>query len=135
MKKVIFLGVQNKYCSICAKAQLISKEPNTHKCFKNWLGTSTCLEPDIILEGFKESVSMHNLIYSRLIGDGDSSVIKILNMAKSYGPTLLVKKIECKNHILRNYINRLKEITSKRKSTKDHWKNLPNLTQYPKLGF
>jgi hypothetical protein len=39
-------------------------------------------------------------------------------MAKSYGPTLLVKKIECKNHILRNYINRLKEITSKRKSTK-----------------
>lgn len=34
-----------------------------------------------------------------------------------YGPTLPVKKIECKNHILRNYINRLKEMSTKRKST------------------
>jgi len=38
-------------------------------------------------------------------------------MAKPYGPTLSVKKIEYKNHILRNYINRLKEMTTKRKSS------------------
>lgn len=55
--------------------------------------------------------------YNRLIGDVNSSVTKKLNIANPYGPTLSVKKIECKNHILRNYMNRLKEMTTKRKST------------------
>lgn len=57
------------------------------------------------------------IISNRLIGDGDSSVTKKLNAAKPYGPTQPIKKIECKNHLLRNYLNRLKEITTKRKST------------------
>jgi hypothetical protein len=30
--------------------------------------SSTAMEADIIVEGFKQSVSIHNLIYSQLIG-------------------------------------------------------------------
>lgn len=75
------------------------------------------MESDIILEGFKQSISMHNLIYHKLIGDGDSSVTKKLLMAKPYGPECLVQKIECKNHILRNYMNRISDMCKKRKSS------------------
>uniref|UniRef100_A0A2S2PQZ9 Uncharacterized protein n=1 Tax=Schizaphis graminum TaxID=13262 RepID=A0A2S2PQZ9_SCHGA len=75
------------------------------------------MESSIIVEGFKESIPMHNLIYDKLIGDGDSSVMKNLNLTKPYGPDLNVKKIECTNHLLRNYINRLRETASRRKCT------------------
>lgn len=99
------------------KADATSKEHPAHTCYKNWEGTSTAMESDIILEGFKQSVDMHNLIYHKLIGDGDSSVTKKLNTTKPYGPDCLVKKIECKNHILRNYLNKISEMATKRKSS------------------
>jgi hypothetical protein len=35
------------------------------------------METAIILEGFKNSVAMHNLKYTKIIGDGDSSVYKV----------------------------------------------------------
>jgi len=73
------------------------------------------MESDIILEGFKQSIAMHNIIYHKLIGDGDSSVTKKLSMANPYGPNCPIKKIECKNHILRNYMNRITDIAGKRK--------------------
>jgi len=73
------------------------------------------MESSIIVDGFKESIPMHNLIYDKLIGDGDSSVMKNLSLTKPYGPDLNVKKIECTNHLLRNYINRHRETTSRRK--------------------
>jgi len=38
-------------------------------CFKNWNFPSTAMEADIIVDGFKRSLDMHNLIYSRLIGN------------------------------------------------------------------
>jgi hypothetical protein len=34
------------------------------------------METAIILEGFKNSVAMHNLKYIKIIGDGDSSVYR-----------------------------------------------------------
>lgn len=73
------------------------------------------MEADIIVEGFRQSIPMHNLIFDKLIGDGDSSVTKKLELAKPYGPTRSIKKIECSNHILRNYLNRIVDIASKRK--------------------
>lgn len=46
-------------------------------------------------------------------GDGDSSVTKKLNEIMPYGPKLLVEKIECRNHILRNYGQKLMSLTKK----------------------
>lgn len=37
------------------------------------------------------------------LGDGDSSVTKRLNDILPYGHALRVEKIECRNHLLRNY--------------------------------
>lgn len=46
-------------------------------------------------------MSMHQLRYSRIIADGDSWVCKNILKANPYGDALKVKKISCKNHILR----------------------------------
>ena len=68
------------------------------------------IEAAIILDGFKSSISTHNIIYGKVIGDGDSSVYNKIKDAKPYGPDFFIEKIECRNHILRNFCNKLKEI-------------------------
>lgn len=114
-KKCLFMSVRNKYCIICERASKNKQIVREHKCYKNWDSTSNSMEADIIVEGFKGSLSMHNIIYHKLIGDGDSSVSKQLQLAKPYGPDIMIQKIECRNHVLRNYINRMRDIAGKRK--------------------
>lgn len=48
------------------------------------------------------------------VGDSDSSVMKKLHLAKPYGNDIVIKKIECSNHILRNYVDKLKYIATNR---------------------
>jgi hypothetical protein len=67
--KILFLGIRNKYCAMCSKNQ-----EKSHLCFKNWDGSSSAMESDIILEGYKLSMEMHGVTYAFLVGDGDSSV-------------------------------------------------------------
>jgi len=59
--------VRNKYCCICdiAEEKGIVIE---HLCFKNWNGPSTVMEADIFVDGFKQSLLMHGIVYSKLIG-------------------------------------------------------------------
>lgn len=109
------MGIRNKLCTVCQNAESRGKKASRHECFKNWDGSSTSMESDIILDGFRQSLSMHNVIYDKLIGDGDSSVMKKLTLSKPYGPDFYVKKIECINHILRNYCNRILDISTRRK--------------------
>ncbi|KAK9746457.1 hypothetical protein QE152_g6108 [Popillia japonica] len=71
-KRVLFVGVKNKYCCLCDRNTNVNK---THVCYKNWTKSSAAMESAIIIEGFKKSIEMHSLIYGRIIGDGDSSVI------------------------------------------------------------
>jgi hypothetical protein len=68
------------------------------------------METAIILEGFKNSVAMHNLKYTKIIGDGDSSVYKKIKESMPYGPHCFIEKIECRNQIMRNYCNKIREI-------------------------
>ncbi|XP_046395536.1 uncharacterized protein LOC124162886 [Ischnura elegans] len=125
-KKVLFIGVRNKYCSICAKAASSgrSNQPKEHLCFKNWASSSTAMESDIIVEGFKKSIEMHNLKYHRLIGDGDSSITKKLAINLPYGIDFPIQKIECVNPLLRNYYNRIRVIIKK---TKNEFGRIPPL--------
>lgn len=117
-KKVLFIGVRNKYCSVCQKSETLNRPPTEHICYKNWTGTSTAMEADIIVDGFRQSIQMHNLIYKQIIGDGDSSVIKKIQLANPYeNENVTVQKIECTNHILRNYCTRLRDLSTKRKSS------------------
>jgi hypothetical protein len=36
-----------------------------HNCHKNWYGTSTAMESQIILEGFNKSLEMHGVKFSK----------------------------------------------------------------------
>jgi hypothetical protein len=110
--KILFLGIRNKYCAMCSKNQ-----EKSHLCFKNWDGSSSAMESDIILEGYKLSMEMHGVKYAFLVGDGDSSVYKKILESKPYG-TFMVQKIECANHLLRNYVSKLRDLAQKRFSSK-----------------
>ncbi|CAH2088516.1 unnamed protein product [Euphydryas editha] len=41
--KIIYLGIKNKYCQICAAAQRAETEPKEHLSFKNYSGPSTTM--------------------------------------------------------------------------------------------
>ncbi|CAH2006518.1 unnamed protein product [Acanthoscelides obtectus] len=109
-KKVLFLGVRNKYCTICKIAERANMSPTKpHKCFKNWTGSSSSMEADIIAEGFSKSLEMYGLIYDKLIADGDSNCYKRVLDAHPY-EDVIVEKIECKNHLLRNYSRKIRDL-------------------------
>ncbi|XP_039296223.1 uncharacterized protein LOC111043599 isoform X2 [Nilaparvata lugens] len=110
-KKVLYVGVKNKYCTICVRAERLGKQAREHTCFKNW-GTqqsSTSMEAALIAEGFSSSEKMYGVRYNRLIADGDSSVYKTLLDRRPYKNTSVLK-IECRNHLMRNYCNKIREI-------------------------
>ena len=75
-KKLLFLVVRNKYCSVCTIAENRGRHPEQHACYRNWTGSSGAMESNMIAEGFKQSEATHGVRYMRLIGDGDSSVMQ-----------------------------------------------------------
>ncbi|KYN22627.1 hypothetical protein ALC57_04966 [Trachymyrmex cornetzi] len=109
--KVLFVGIRNKYCTICDMAERNGCEPRAHKCYKNFdrNASSTRMESDAIAEGFNDSLKMHGLIYKTIIADGDSNVYKCILHNNPYSEQMVVvKKIECTNHLLRNLCKKLK---------------------------
>ena len=100
-KKILGLGVRNKYCSTCNLAATQHRDPPYHKCYKNWDLSSQAMEPDILLELFLEGETKHGLRYMTFIGDGDSAVLKILQTKiPRWGAH--IQKVECANHICKN---------------------------------
>lgn len=91
-RKLLYVAVRNKYCSVCSIAHRNGVEPKEHDCFKNWSGSSCAMETDTITEGFLRSEVMHGLRYMHLVGDGDSSVFYSIATNVPYGR--YVKKIE-----------------------------------------
>ena len=107
-KELLFIGVRNKYCSVCAINNRRGTPIPDHKCFRNWSGSSCSMEADIILEGFQQSERMHGVQYRWLIGDGDSSVYHaVVSGVPSYG--INIKNVECTNHAVKRYRNRLEK--------------------------
>ena len=104
--KILFMGVRNKYCSVCALAT--NGKPPEHTCFKNWDGSSSAMETDIIVEGFKMCVQQHGVKYSKFIGDGDSSVRHALVSSIPWG--FAIEKIECANHVVKCFRTHLETV-------------------------
>jgi len=104
--KVIFMGTRTKACDSCTKSKKEGIRIK-HECFKNWSGSSCGMETDIILEGFTASVDCYGIVYNKFIGDGDSSVFSsIIDVYDG----IKVEKIECINHIVRNFNTKLYDI-------------------------
>jgi hypothetical protein len=97
------MGVRNKFCYMCSVAANTKVPVGMHKCFKNSEGSSSAMEPSILVEAFSKSVEIHSIRYKYFIGDGDSSVFANLKTKVSYGHQ--IQKIACTNHILKNTPN------------------------------
>lgn len=82
-QKILFMGTRNKYCAVCH--QSANNDPPAHACYKNWDGSSSAMETDIIVEGFKKRVQQHGVKYTKFIGDGDSSVYPTLVSSVPWG--------------------------------------------------
>lgn len=54
-------------------------------------------------------------IYIYNTGDGDSTVTRRLKEFIPYGPTRLIEKIECRNHLLRNFSTKISAISKNTK--------------------
>lgn len=109
-QELLFVGVRNKFCSICARAENKEKEPKPHICHRNWTGSAPAMEADVVVEGFSLSEEMHSVRYLQFIADGDSSVYANIKQKVPYVES--VSKIECTNHALKNYGKNLRKIKS-----------------------
>ncbi|XP_063414164.1 uncharacterized protein LOC134696586 isoform X2 [Mytilus trossulus] len=110
-KKLLHIGVRNKYCYVCSTAEKVNTIPTEHTCFKNWSEDSQSMEADIVLEGFKQAESKHGLRYIRVVGDGDSSVYaRIREEVPGWGR--YVEKEECANHTCKCFRSNLEKLVS-----------------------
>jgi len=107
--KILHIGVRNKYCTACTQGI----PPETHKCFKNWDESSSQMESDIILEGFKQAEEVHGVRYLRFIGDGDSSVYSTL-IQHVPGWGRYIEKMECANHCCKCYRSSLEKLVQEK---------------------
>ena len=103
-RKLLHIGVRNKFCATCAKDP--SKK---HECFKNWDKSSSSMESDILLEGFTKAEKQHGLRYINFIGDGDSSVHATL-ISRVLGWGHAITKQECTNHAVKCYRSSLENL-------------------------
>lgn len=62
------------------------------------------METDIIADGFRTILSSYGVIHKTVIGDSESSVYKKPGKIHPYSHLKIgIKKIECKNHLFRNF--------------------------------
>ncbi|EFN85639.1 hypothetical protein EAI_17609, partial [Harpegnathos saltator] len=109
--KIIFVGIRNKFCTVCDIAERKVIKPRAHKCYKNFdrNASSTSMESDAIAEGFKSSLEMYGLIYKTVVADGDSYVYQsIINNNPYNEQKVMVQKVECTNHLLHNLCRKLR---------------------------
>ena len=103
-RKLLYIGVRNKFCTVCAK-----DASKSHECYKNWSGSSSSMESDIILEGFRKAEQQHGLRYINFIGDGDSSVhTTLISGVSGWGHA--ISKQECANHAVKCYRSSLENL-------------------------
>ena len=75
------------------------------------------MEPDIILEGFKQAEQVHGVRYKRFVGDGDSSVYPTL-IENVLGWGRYIEKLECANHACKCYRSGLEKLVQDKPSYK-----------------
>ncbi|XP_050390274.1 uncharacterized protein LOC126809647 [Patella vulgata] len=123
-RKLLHIGVRNKFCYICATAEGQQRDPVDHECFKNWEESSQAMEADVIVEAFSKAEHDHSVRYMRLIADGDSSVFaRIQETVPVWGP--YVTKLECANHACKCLRSNLEKLVDR----KNQYKGKGKLTQ------
>lgn len=124
--EVLYIGIKNKYCTVCARAEKKQISKPEHVCFKNYTGSSSGMEAEIICQGFEKSIETHNIMYGRMIADGDSSTYAKILASNPY-PNYTVQKIECRNHVMRNMCNKLRALYKETKYPLEFRKTLTDI--------
>ncbi|XP_025097592.1 uncharacterized protein LOC112565918 [Pomacea canaliculata] len=103
---VLDYEVLSKHCQVCkvAKVNDMTEEERKqwdikHKdfCTLNYEGSSKAMEKEAALVLWGRSLDKHNMRYTSMLSDGDSTAHLALTTAKVYGSTE-IKKLECVNH-------------------------------------
>ena len=118
--KILYMGIRNKFCSICTRANNTNSPVPDHQCFKNWNASSSEMETDIIVKGFQTCEQQHGVRYISFIGDGDSSVYPSLISSIPWG--YAITKIECANHCVKCYRTALEKLVQDKPSYKGRGK-------------
>ena len=84
--------------------------------FQELENSSSEMETDIILEGFRTCEQQHGVRYTSFIGDGDSSIYPTLISSIPWGYT--ITKIECANHCVKCYRTALEKLVQDKPSYK-----------------
>ncbi|XP_026278759.1 uncharacterized protein LOC113206748 [Frankliniella occidentalis] len=95
--KPLLVDTRVSSCGTCEPYEKRGEEPPEHDCYRNWKGSATSMEQDIIVKGFNISVETHKLEYRFYIGDGDSSTYPQIRARCHYGHR--VTKLHCANHV------------------------------------
>ena len=126
-KQLLHIGIRNKYCSLCQRAETVGCKPRQHTCFKNWDESSQAMEADIILEGFLKA-NDYGVRYMNIIADGDSSVFaKVREEVPIWGSQ--VTKFECANHAYKCLRSNLEKLVEQNPS----YKGKGNLTKNTRI--
>ena len=73
-RRKFFIGIRNKFCTVCHMAEREGLEAKNHKCFKNFDRNVSSARMESDAEGFTRSIAMHGVIFRTLIADGDSNM-------------------------------------------------------------
>lgn len=116
-KKVIYYGVKNKYCHTCTLSYANYCPPNEHECNISYVGPSSGMETEIIVDGFK-ACELLGARFNKIISDGDSSTFKEIRESLIYrNPDIIVEKFECVNHLYKNARKKIDALSSNTKFT------------------
>ena len=133
---VIDFEVLSTYCHACVLKQGAKNEGKitveefdswreTHTdCAMNLTGSSKAMEQEAAKRMWARSVSRHQLRYTEMLSDGDSSAFKEVLSLNLY-PAHDIVKLECINHAHKRMGTTLRKFSAERKLG---WKGLGKLT-------
>lgn len=123
-KKVLYFGVKNKYCHVCTLSYANYCPPNKHKCNINYVGASSGMETEILVEGFRFCETL-GARFNKMISDGNSSAFKEITERCVYkNPDIEIEKIECTNHLFKNAQKKFTALCTDTEFNNDHRKML-----------
>ena len=87
-----------------------------HKCEINHADTlsSGLMEAYAAVIIFKRSEEKCKLLFTSMLGDGDTKMLAELNKAMPYGPGVVIEKEECVGHVAKRFYKCLGEMRDKR---------------------
>ena len=81
-----------------------------HKCFHNWSGSSCSVEADNILHRFQQSEQLHGVQYTSGLFVMKLAQFTTLLFMGFHHTGIAIKKVECENHAVKCYRNRLEGV-------------------------